>query len=170
MRSKRSVNAILPKDIPSLSPKTFFDGWSAREKIQSSRGACAEFSATSTSMSSRMRMNSPSLRDSTFATDTLFLMSLTHEYAPASRIPRSALLMYEAHRVRGRGGVLGSLCPTPPFGISLSKAVSPLAFATSWRLRFMSSAFGMCSRFPVSRFVLFTTMWACGILCLLSSW
>lgn len=86
MRSKRSVNAILPKDIPSLSPETFFDGWSAREKIQSSRGACAEFSATSTSMSSRMRMNSPSLRDSTFATDTLFLMSLTHEYAPGLAI------------------------------------------------------------------------------------
>ena len=65
--------------MPSLSPETFLDGWSAKEKIQSSLGALAEFSATSTSISSRMRMNSPSLRESTLATETLFLMSATHE-------------------------------------------------------------------------------------------
>lgn len=69
----------MPNVIPSLSPDTFLDGWSAKENIQSSLGAWDEFSATSISMSSRIRMNSPSLRDSTLATDTLFLMSLTHE-------------------------------------------------------------------------------------------
>ena len=69
----------MPNVIPSLSPDTFLDGWSAKEKIQSSLGAWSEFSATSISMSSSIRMNSPSFRDRTLATDTLFLMSLTQE-------------------------------------------------------------------------------------------
>ena len=77
--SKRRCSVSLAKLIPRRSPETFSVGWSANEKIQSSRRAFSLLAETLTSIFSRSAMNSFSEWARVLAMATRPRMSATHE-------------------------------------------------------------------------------------------